>query len=161
MKHIKTSFRAAQSAMLIVALGALMATPALADDAQKLSVMATVAKRATLKVLAQPTAVVVSAADVQRGYVDVPVPAHVAVQSNSVSGYLLEFASHGNFMKQTVVKGLANDVQVGPSGGAVMQPSDGAGVTKVNLALGFRFMLAESTQHGTYPWPMQMSVSAL
>jgi hypothetical protein len=88
------------------------------------------------------------------------VPAEVAIQSNSMGGYLLEFASRGNFMRQILVKGLANDVQLSPAGGAVMQASN-AGLNKTTLALGFRFLLAESTQQGTYPWPMQLSVSPL
>ena len=155
--------RAAQlAAGAALALGLLGAPlTAAASGEAKLTVTATILKRATLKVLAQPAAVVVTAADIARGYVDVAAPAHVAIQSNSMGGYLLEFASHGTFMRQILVKGLANDVQLSPAGGAVMQAASNAGVSKTSLALGFRFLLADSTQQGTYPWPMRLSVSPI
>jgi hypothetical protein len=134
---------------------------ALAGSETKLTVTATVLKRASLKTLAQPSSVTITAADIARGYVDVPAAAQVAIQNNSLGGYLLEFAAQGDFMRQIMVKGLANDVQLSPAGGAVMQPSSGSGVTRTTLALGFRFMLSESTQQGTYPWPMRLSVTPL
>lgn len=118
-------------------------------------------KRASLKVLAQPASVMVTTDDIARGYVEVPAPAQVAIQSNSLSGYLLEFATEADFMRHILVKGLDTDVRVGPLGGAVMQPSSGAGVTRVTLALRFRFELSESARQGTYPWPIRLSVTPL
>jgi hypothetical protein len=163
MRSFKTVIQLAQSAVLgAVAAGALMAPASvLAGGSQKLTVTATIAKHASLKVLAQPSAVVVTSADVARGYVDVPAPAQLAIRSNSQSGYMLEFASEGDFMRQILVKGLASDVQLSPAGGAIMQSPTGSGVTNTTLALGFRFVLAESTKQGTYPWPMRVSITAL
>lgn len=153
----------AQSAALAAAAAAALVAPAsaAASGSQNVLITAKILKRASLTVVTQPTAVVVTAADVARGYVDVPAPAQVAIQSNSLAGYSLEFASQGGFMRQILVKGLANEVQLSPEGGAVMQSSSGIGVTKTTLALSFRFVLAESTQQGTYPWPMRLSVTPL
>lgn len=161
MKNSSTSIGSLQSAVALAAAVLMFPSAAGASESQKISVTATILKRASLQVLAQPATVVVTDADIARGYVDVQAPAHVAVQSNSQSGYLLEFASHGDFMKQIVVKGLRNDVQLSPAGGAVMQAAANSGVTRTTLALGFRFLLSESTRTGTYPWPMRFSVSAL
>jgi len=147
--------------LLLALLGASGAATAAGSNEVKLTVTATVLKRATLKTLAQPSSVVVTAADIARGYVDVPAPAQVAIQNNSTDGYLLEFASQGDFMRQILVKGLSSDVQLSPAGGAVMQSGGRSGVTRTTLALGFRFVLSESAQQGTYPWPMQLSVTPL
>lgn len=165
MKSYKSVVGRVQAAMFGAVATAVLLAPAsvVAGGSQKLTVTATIAKHASLKVLAQPSAVVVTSADIARGYVDVPAPAHLAIRSNSQSGYLLEFASEGDFMRQILVKGLANDVQLSPAGGTIMQTSTGAGagVTNTTVALGFRFLLAESTRQGTYPWPMRVSITAL
>jgi hypothetical protein len=157
----RTAQLAIFSAVVLALLGGLGPAAAAGSAETKLTVTATILKRASLKVLAQPSSVVVTAADVARGYVDVSAPAQVAVQSNSSSGYMLEFSSEGDFMRQTLVKGLGTDVQLSPAGGAVMQRSSSSGVTRTTLALGFRFLLSESAQQGTYSWPMRLSVTPL
>jgi hypothetical protein len=157
----RTTQLAIFSMLVFALLGASGPATAAGSAETKLTVTATILKRASLKVLAQPSSVVVTAADVARGYVDVPAAAQVAIQNNSVDGYLLEFASQGDFMRQIMVRGLSTDVQLSPAGGAVMQPSSGSGATRTTLALGFRFVLSESAQQGTYSWPMQLSVTPL
>lgn len=127
-----------------------------------LGVAVTVSKRAALTVVAQPSFVVVTPADIAHGYVDVPVPAQVAIQTNSRDGYLLEFASHGDFMRQILVRGLGNDVQMSAGGGVVARAASfGQGVTRTTLNLAFRFVLSESAREGTYPWPMRLSVAPI
>ena len=115
----------------------------------KLLVSATVMKQASLQVLTQPATVVVTAADIARGYVDMLAPAQFAVQSNSRNGYLLMFGSEGEFLRQTLVRGLSNDVQLdGNGGGVVQQNADGSGITKTVLALRFRFILSDVAKQG-------------
>jgi hypothetical protein len=146
-----------------LALG-LLGMPAAAtagSSGAKLTVSATILKHASLNVLAQPSSVVVTAADIARGYVDAAAPSQVAIKSNTSGGYLLEFANQGDFMRQILVRGLTTDVQLSPSGGVVMQASAGSGMTRSTLSLGFRFMLAEAAQAGTYSWPMRLSVTPL
>lgn len=165
MKTLKDGWvRAASGAVFgVLALGLLgaPATAAAGSDEFKLSVTATVLKHASLKVLAQPASVVVTAADIARGYVDVPSPAQVAIQSNSQDGYMLMFASEGDFMRQTLVRGLGNDVQLDMAGGGVARGPEGRGMGKATLDLGFRFVLSESAQQGVYAWPMRLSVTPL
>lgn len=164
MKSFRQSvIRGVQLAALnVLALG-LLGVPATAQASSeaKLLVSATVLKRATLQVLAQPSSVVVTAADIERGYVDVPVPAQVAIQSNTRHGYQLEFSSEGDFMQQILVRGLNNDLQLSPAGGVVTQQPTPGGVTNTVLALGFRFLLSESARQGTYTWPVRLSVKPL
>lgn len=150
-----SSFGASSMALLMVA----PAPPATAAEPAEMMVSAAVLKQASLKVLAQPSAVVVTADDIARGYVDVAAPAEVAIRSNSPRGYMLEFANEGDFMRQILVRGLASDLQLSLAGGAVMQPATGRGVTRTTLQLGFRFLLAQGARPGTYAWPIHLSVT--
>jgi len=149
--------------VFVLALGSV-SVPGVAiagSNEAKLQVSATILKYASLQVLAQPASVAVTADDIARGYVDVPMPAQVAVQSNTQGGYMLMFDSQGEFLRQTLVKGLDTDVQLGASGGGVAQRAAGRGMSKAVLALGFRFVLSESAREGVYAWPMRMSVTPL
>lgn len=133
----------------------------ISSDEAKLTVSAIVLKRASLQVLSQPASVVVTAADIARGYVEVPSPLQLKVQSNSQGGYMLIFDSQGAFMHQTLVRGLGNDVQLDAAGGSIAQRASGRGMYQTILALGFRFVLAESAREGIYAWPMRLSVVPL
>lgn len=134
---------------------------AAAGGGTQLGVTATVVKRASLQVLTQPSSVVVTAADIARGYVDGPAPAQVTIQNNSLGGYMLLFSSEGDFFRQVVVKGLGQDMQLGPSGGMVTQGAGGGGMRKTTLDLVFRFFLSSSARQGSYPWPVHLSVTPL
>lgn len=124
-------------------------------------VSATVLKRASVKVLAQPTFIEITADDISRGYVDIPPVTRLDVQSNSLDGYTLDFTHEGEFARQIVVIGLGTEVQLGVGGGRVTQPAAGIGVTRKILALGFRFVLANGARQGAYPWPVRVSVAPL
>src|SRR5659263_307590 len=100
MKDVRKSWVRALKRLLFsgVSLG-LLGTPLVASissDEAKLTVTATVLKRASLQVLAQPASVVVTAADIARGYVDVPSPLQIMVQNNSRDGYMLTFESQAD-----------------------------------------------------------------
>ena len=112
----------------------------------KIAIIATVQKHASLKVLTQPLSVVVPAANIVRAYVDVPAPASVQVRSNTQDGHLLMFEIQGEFMRQTVVKVLTNDVQIkiSAAGGGEAQNSAGGGMRQAQRDLGFLFLLENS-----------------
>lgn len=139
-------------------LGTLAMTNAVAVQAWSatLSVSATVAKRATLKVLGQPASVLVTEADLARGYVEVLAPVQVAVQSNSPAGYLLVFETQGEFVNGTKVRGLGSDIQLGASG-VVPRAAPGGGAGSTAHELVFRFMLSTSALQGRHAWPMRIS----
>ncbi|MDQ3059421.1 MAG: hypothetical protein M3R45_07815 [Pseudomonadota bacterium] len=142
-------------------LGLPLISTTVSDEA-KLIVTATILKRASLEVLAQPGSVRLTAADISRGYVDVPGPLQVAVHNNSADGYMLTFENQGEFIRQTLVRGLGQDVQLDALGGSVvMQSASGRGMQRITLHLGFRFALADSARQGVYAWPMRLSVIAL
>jgi hypothetical protein len=158
---LASSGSASIARVLLLGLLAVSTAAAAGPSEMKLTVSATVLKHASLKVLTQPTSVVVTAADIERGYVDVSAAAKVAVQSNTLDGYLLEFANQGDFMRQILVRGLGSDVQLSPAGGTVIKRTAGSGMSRTILDLGFRFVLSESVQQGTYAWPLRFSVLPL
>lgn len=136
--------------------------PAVAQGGKgKLEVSATIAKHASLKMLSRSPVIIVTQADLERGFVDAPAPAQLAVRSNSPAGYLLVFEGHSDFVRQTRVTGLGNDVQFGPAGGGVPQAAAGRGMGTRTLDLGFRFHLSETARAGTHAWPLQVSVVPL
>ena len=155
----RASLRTISGLIALAFLGLPMAS--IADSGAKLSVSATVIKHASLQVLTQPRSVLVTAADIARGYVDVISPAQVAVQSNTPSGYLLIFESQGEFMRQTLVKGLGAEVQLGTSGGGVAHRPSARGMSKTIHDLEFRFLLSNSAEQGVYAWPLSLSVMPL
>jgi len=152
--------RARWLTLAAVLLAAPITVVAGAQEAQ-LAVSATVLSHASLKVLAQPSSVVVTPADIARGYVDVPVASQVLVLCNTQQGFMLNFANLGAGIRQTLVRGLGADVQLGPDGGGVAQRISGRGMTRTSLDLGFRFVLSEAAQPGAQPWPVRLSVTPL
>jgi hypothetical protein len=163
MHRGNNSTRFARACWIVVA-AALMAAPMVAAagaQETKLTVSATVLKHASMKVLGQPSSVVVTAADIARGYVDVPVASNILVLCNTEQGFMLDFASSGDGIRQILVRGLGADVQLGPEGGSVAQRVSGRGMTRTSLDLGFRFVLSEAAQQGAQPWPVRLSVTPL
>jgi hypothetical protein len=161
MKGKVWTIRSAALAVALAGLGLTAMSFGVAAQEIKLPVTATIVKRATVKVLAQPATVVVTAADVERGYVEVPGRAQLSVRSNSQAGYMLVFASAGDFVRQMRVRGLGNEVQIGPGGGVVPLSGSARSVTQATLELGFRFELAADARQGTYAWPVQISVTPI
>ena len=161
--------RVAAGALLIRSLAAVLSfafvgasySAAAEVESGKLVVSATVVKRATLTVLARPSTVLITQADLARGYVEGAGPMQVAIQNNSPAGYVLVLANAGGFVRQAQVKGLDSDVQVGSGGGVVPQRSQAWGVLRKTVELNFRFFLAGDARQGVHPWPMQLSVVPL
>lgn len=163
-KADETHERARQALVCALCFGFLLiaAAPAAADPGVgKLAVSATILKHTIMKIVAQPASVTVTAADIVRGYVEAPAPVQVAIQTNSPTGYLLEFGSHDNFMQQIRVTGLDSEVQLGSAGGVVTQAVPGRGRRNITLFLAFRFMLSETAKQGVYPWPMRLAVDSV
>ncbi len=118
-----------------------------------LSVSATVPARASLEAISQPLALAVSAEDVARGYVDVPGRYHVS--HNDRRGYLLQFVPLGGIAREIQVRGLGGAWALGGGTVEVHRPGDSF---EQDVALEFRFVLAEGTRPGTFGWPLELSV---
>ncbi len=123
------------------------------------AVSATVIARAKLHTAHQESHLRVTALDVARGYVDVAGASRFSVQTNSRSGYSLEFFPLGDIFATVWVGGLADAVQLASEGGTIVQRDPVAPLPMHELS--FRFILRADALAGTYPWPLHMTVRAL
>ena len=123
----------------------------------KIRVSATIPERTTIRINRQVTTIVITTADISRGYVDVPTASRVEVQNNSPHGYLLVFEGVNGtdrMFREVTVRGLGREVEIGAGGGFVPQPYAGSPVA---MELGYRFVLEKDARPGTYSWPFVLS----
>lgn len=143
--------------MGVVALAALMAGPALADQARaRFTVSAVVPKRVTLTVLEQPAQLMLSVQDIERGYKDVS--ARYQVRHNDRNGYLLHLVPRVGLTRQIEVRGLAAEVVLGDADLAIRQASVGR---LHDFELAFRFVLDPAAQPGSYALPVHVTAAPL
>ncbi|MDH4163679.1 MAG: hypothetical protein OEW15_13465 [Nitrospirota bacterium] len=123
----------------------------------KIQINAIVLAHAHVNVLSQPQEIVVTDADVQRGYVQVAAASTVEVKNNSPAGCLLSIAAYDLPFRKTTVSVMGRDIALGSNGGLVTLPILGKSV----ITLSFRFDLASETAPGTYAWPFMLSASPM
>ena len=120
-------------------------------------VSAVVLARADLNIIKQPAELVLTDADVRRGYVEVDAVSMLELKSNSRAGCLLSFSAHGLPFKEASVNVMGRVVVLGQGGGLITLPVMG----RTTVELSYRFVLARGTEPGTYEWPFSLSVSPL
>jgi hypothetical protein len=136
-----------------------LSTPAeAAQQNASLQVSVTVVANAKTHTEYQATEIRISATDVLHGYVKVPSASRFSVNTNSRSGFMLEFHVLNPLFGNIDIDGLGNTVHIGAEGGAFVQRGASA---HSNHELSFRFTLPRDVRPGTYPWPLQFSVRAL
>jgi hypothetical protein len=143
--------------MGVVALAALLAGPALADQARaRFTVSAIVPKRVTLTALEQPAQLTLSVEDIERGYKDVS--ARYQVRHNDSHGYLLHLAPRIGLTRQIEVRGLASEVVLGDADLVIRQASVGR---LHDFELAFRFVLDPAARPGSYALPVHVTAAPL
>ncbi len=130
---------------------------AMAGTSATMHISAVVLARANLNIIKQPPELVVTDADVRRGFVQVQEGSMIELKNNTRAGCLLSFAAQGLPFQETTVSVMGRDVVLGQDGGLVNLPVSG----RTTVSLGYRFILAQGTQPGTYAWPFSISVSPL
>lgn len=149
------------AAALIAALSLVPAAEAMASQSAahaasaKVTISATVLARASLHVLQQPTELVVTDADIRRGFIDVDAGSLLEIKNNSRAGVYMAFASQGLPFREALVRGFGREVSLGPNGGIITQQLTGQAI----VALSYRFIFDGSSQAGTYAWPLSISVN--
>jgi hypothetical protein len=131
------------------------------NTSAKITISATVREHTSVQVLAQAQELVVTNADITRGYVEVPAATRINVKSNNPAGYLLTFEVMSGpsplFDAVNVLVG-GREVQLSPIGGGwVPQPYVRGGVTQ---DVTYRFALSKNAQPGIYSWPVMISANA-
>jgi hypothetical protein len=120
-----------------------------------MSVRVQVLARTLLNVESQAPSLVLTEADLARGYVEVPAVSRIRVRSNDPNGYLLAFDVTAGPFTAIEVTGLGPAARISANGGWLVRPF--AGTKPVTSELTYRFLLASNVQPGTYAWPVSLS----
>jgi hypothetical protein len=129
------------------------------DARTSFNVSATVNAVAKLQVQSAPTEILVSAADLKRGFIDVAQPTDLLVRSNSARGYALDLTTVTPMLASVVVRGLAGEQSLGGDGGTIVQRWQAP--QTIALSLQFRLVLAPGLAPGRYAWPVRIGVRPL
>ena len=147
-----------RTTILLLIVAAFVTLPAAADSATaNMNVSVQVIARAQVTVTSQPTHVVVSAADVARGYVDLDAPVVVVAKTNSRRGYLLTVGNTSPGF--TSVELSFGDTKLNVVGESwINRPYVPGGEV---VSMGVRVRLASGSQPGSYDLPIAFSAVAL
>jgi hypothetical protein len=100
---------------------------------------------------------VITQADILRGYIDIPVAEKIVIQNNNLAGYLVFFKGLNSPFKEVIIKGLEKEIRINSESGWITQPYNGR--DPVTIELSYRFIFSEDAKPGTYAWPFTISVS--
>ena len=124
----------------------------------QVQVTATVPARAISESQTQLGELIVSAADIARGYVEVTVASRLKVSANNPEGYAVDFFPRVAIFKSVTVSSSSAKAHMGEEGGTMIVR--GQHGHKMPLDLSYRFELHENLAPGTYAWPLAVSVRA-
>jgi|SRR5438132_1297680 len=144
----------------ILLLAAIVLAPSVmaGSSSAQMNVSVQVIARTIVTVDNQPASVDITAADVARGYIDLPQSVAFRVRSNAVNGYTMQFEPVGYPFAQAQVSWGSNMATVGADGTWLTRPYQ-QGTTLGNLNV--RLTLAPDTAPGSYSWPVRFSAESL
>lgn len=140
--------------------GAEAASPAASGarpGSARIRVSAAVASLTSLRILRQQPSVTITGTDIARGYVDAPSASRIEVRTNNPQGCMLVFEGLDGPFRETVVRGMGREVQIGPGPGLFPMPRARGPVT---VEISYRFVLSGNARPGTYSWPLAISSRA-
>lgn len=144
---------------VVLLLTGLAAMPAAAGSATaQVAVSVQVVARTLMTVSSQPSSVEVTAADVARGYIDVPQAVAFQIHSNASNGYSLQFEPLNSPFQQATVQWGSAIATVGTDGAWISHPYQ-LGTSSESMSV--RLTFAPGTQPGSYSWPLTFSANSL
>lgn len=120
----------------------------------QMAVTATVVESVSIRSVFQAHRLVITAQDVQRGFVEVPAGSRFEIRNKGPC--LFEFRATGDLFRSVRVTGLDGAAELGLSGGTLLQSALGDPAGKV--AVNYRFILAAGVSPGAYDWPLALTV---
>lgn len=139
----------------------------------RLEIQATVMRMLQMTGVRQPASVQVTAADVARGYVDVPDAVVFNVKTNNPEGYavhlqLVGVATSSAFadadtqlppFRAAAANWETQTLAFGQEGAIASFQKPGIGMALASHHLGFRLSLAAGSAPGVYGWPVSLYVT--
>lgn len=146
------------TALSLTSMPALPFRDASAQSASsKMTVSVIVKSSTSVRLLYQSPEMVITNADIHRGYVDANAATRLEIESNSPTGYMLSFESYDGAFKEIHVSGLGEKVIIGSGSGMVFLSHKGTHT----MELSYRFILSKDAEPGTYMWPLSITVNPL
>jgi hypothetical protein len=145
-------------ALAWTALSGGLASLCAADSGSLLQVSANVSPVARLEAPI-PAPLLITSADLARGFVDAPHPLRLHVYSNSRAGFALDVAAQSPWFTAVAIDGLDTHVTLGAEGGTIVQRWQGAPARALELRI--RFRLEPGLPPGLYAWPLQLRARPL
>ena len=108
---------------------------------------------------AAPAPLLITSADLARGFVDTPHPLRLHVYSNSRSGFALDVATQSPWFTAVAIEGLDAQVTLGAEGGTIVQRWQGTPSRALELRM--RFRLEPGLVPGLYAWPLLLRARPL
>jgi hypothetical protein len=142
---------------IALTLALATAVPAMAGQARaSFTVSAVVPVRVTLTALDEPSEMVISTADLERGYKEVA--ARYRVSHNDRRGYLLSLSPRLGVTREVEVQGLNAALVMGEESVEIVQPGPPG---SHELALAFRLVLDPAAPPGRYALPVLVTARPL
>ena len=113
-------------------------------------------RTAELRITCTPGAIEITAADVERGSVDVPLAWCVEIRANIP--YELSFAARASWFRSALLRGFPVPVEVRDGSGRY-EESRATGPS-IPRRLGVTFYLAPRARAGRYAWPLAIALEA-
>ena len=120
-------------------------------------VSATVKAYAELEAETRPPALLITADDVARGFVEIDEAISTTVRTNSRDGYTLRLDWIGELFDGGRLLGDNVDTKLTAAGGKLDRAT--SGYTVDSTTLGLRIDLRATTEPGLYAWPVKATVS--
>ena len=149
----------AVAAATVLSLGSLPAYPmsgaGTSSGASSLDFAVSIPRTAELRVTCAATTVDVTATDIERGFVDVPLAWCVQVRANTP--YAVSFTAHASWFRSALLRGLPSAVEVRDGSGQFEETHPSG--SSVQRRLGVTFHLVAGTVPGRYAWPLSIALA--
>lgn len=128
-----------------------------AETRAHMSVTANVVDTVGIRSLHQAHDIVISASDIERGFIEIAAASRLEVRNPRPS--LFEFRGLGTLFRAVRVSGSAGEAQFGAEGGSLLAQPAVDGVARI--ALNYRFELNPGVRAGTHKWPLALTIFPL
>ena len=148
-----------RSTSLLALLTAFLLVPTVSAESVsgQMTVSVQVLARAKVRLDAQPAEVVVTSADIKRGYLDLPTPIVFHAQTNSRQGYLLQVSNASTDFSEVQLSFAQANINVAQESWIARPYVPGGEVVSMNA----RVRLSSNMNPGSYPLPISLSATPL
>ncbi|MFQ5441188.1 MAG: hypothetical protein ACE5EB_00515 [Thermodesulfobacteriota bacterium] len=144
---------------LVIAFFTITVSLAMANSTSgNLNVSARVLPVLTKSIQSSSSSISITAADIQRGYLEVQNGTVLHVRTNSRQGYMITIEQSAFLFKEIWVFDGSRTVVMSGRSGLIHQPYSRS-MRVDTKSLSYRFVLADEMKPGTYAWPLLVNAA--